>query len=188
MAIGHATFAGQDKPAPAKTSTQKAAESPKQKGADEPKEVSVVDYESKSHGALQVKSASKKPGNWFDVLQGGKRAFKGSEPLLDSTLDLPPGAYVVVVNRTERKVNVEAGKKTILLTGDLVVESKRKGTFWVPKQGKETRLASTPPIVNRRVALFPGKYNAYINVGPGTDLKNLGAVEVKAGKTTVVKE
>jgi hypothetical protein len=188
IAIGHAALAGQDKPKSAETSKEKPAEGSKKKPAEALQEKSVVDYDSKTHGALQVKSASKNPGDWFDVLQNGKRAFKGPEPLLNSTLELAPGAYVVVVNRTQRKVNIEARKKTILLTGDLSVESKREGTFWVPKQGKETRLASNPPIVNRSVALFPGTYNAYINVGAGTDVKNLGAAEVKPGKKTVVKE
>jgi hypothetical protein len=139
VAFGLADVAGQD--------TKKPADGPKKQPVEEPKELSVVDYESKTRGALQVMSVEKNPGDWFDVRQNGKRAFPGVEPRLNGTLELPPGAYVVIVNKTERKVNIEAGKKTVLLTGDLMVQSRRKGTFWVPKQGKETRLASNPPIV-----------------------------------------
>ena len=172
IVAGHAALAGEGK----------------EKPAESPKEQSVVDYDSKTYGAVQVKSASEKPGDSFNVRQDGKRDFMGPPELLNSTLELAPGTYVIDVNRTQRKVTIEAGKKTILLTGDLVVESKREGTFWVPKQGKETRLASNPPVVNSRVALFPGTYTVYINVGAGVDIKSLGAAEVKAGKKTVVKE
>jgi hypothetical protein len=160
----------------------------KEKPVEVPKEQSVVEYDSKTHGAVQVKSVSEEPTDSFDVLRDGKRAFDGNPKLLNGTLKLAPGAYVVVVNRTERKVNIEAGKKTILWTGDLIVESKREVNFWVPKQGKETRLAANPPLVNSSVALFPGTYTVYLDLGVGLDPKNLGEAEVKAGKKTVVKE
>src|SRR5262245_22772909 len=94
----------------------------KKKPAEALKEDSVVAYESKTHGALQVRSLNAKPVDWFDVLQNGKRAFSGNPRLLNGTLELAPGAYVVDVNRTQRKVIIEAGKKAILWTGELVVE------------------------------------------------------------------
>jgi hypothetical protein len=172
ITAGHAARAGQDKDKP----------------ADALKEQSVVAYDSTTHGAVQVKSASERPRDSFNVLPDGQRDFLGPPELLNSTRKLPPGTYVVDVNRTRRKVKIEAGKQTVLRTGDLRVESKRKGAFWVPKQGTETRLASNPPVVNSRVALFPGTYTVYINVGAGVDLKKLAEAEVKAGKTTVVKE
>jgi hypothetical protein len=174
MAIGHAALAGDDQD--------------KDKPAEIPKEQAVVDYDSETHGAVQVTSASEKPGDSFNVLKDGEREFIGPPNLLGGTLELAPGDYVVDVNRTLRKVKIEAGKKTVLLTGDLAVESKRAGAFWIPKQGKETRLASNPPTVNTRIALFPGKYSLYLNVGAGVDLKSLGMAEVKAGQKTVVKE
>lgn len=159
----------------------------KEKPAEVAKEQSVVDYDSKTHGAVQVKSVRENPTNSFDVLRDGK-ALGGNPKLLNGTLKLEPGAYVIVVNRTERKVNIDAGKKTILWTGDLFVESKREVNFWIPKQGKETRLAANPPLVNRSVALFPGTYTVYLDLGVGFEPKNLGEAEVKAGKKTVVKE
>src|SRR5262245_28092431 len=89
----------------------------KDKPADAPKEESDVPYDSKTHGALQVKSVSDKPTDWFDVLQNGKRAYSGNPKLLNSTVELAPGTYDVDVNRTRRKVTIDAGKKTILQTG-----------------------------------------------------------------------
>jgi hypothetical protein len=156
--------------------------------SDSPKEQEVVAYDSKTHGAVQVKSASKDPGDWFNILKDG-RIVKGSPTLLDGKEELEPGTYVIRVNRTERKVIIEAGKMTIVWTGDLMVESKRNGYYWVPKQGKETRLVSNPPVVNTRVALFPGTYDVHVQVdGSGVnDMKHLGKAEVKAGKKTVIK-
>jgi hypothetical protein len=123
------------------------------------------------------------------VLKEGEREFLGPPEILNSTRELQPGRYVIDVNRTRRNVTVEAGKKTVLLTGDLVVESQRKDIIWVPKQGEETRLASNPPVTNTGVALFPGSYTVYINRGEAAiDLPRLAEAEVKAGKTTVVQE
>ena len=56
-------------------------------------------------------SVSEMPVDWFDVLQNGKRPYSGSPRLLNSTLELAPGTYMVEVNRTKRKVTIEAGKK-----------------------------------------------------------------------------
>src|SRR5947209_20307725 len=78
---GHVALAGGDKGKP----------------ADAPKEESVVPHDSKTHGALQVKSVVEKTSDWFDVLQNGKRAFGGNPPLLNKTIELAPGAYVVRV-------------------------------------------------------------------------------------------
>ena len=159
----------------------------KKKPDEAPQEQTVVDYDSKTHGAVQVKSVNKEPTNSFDVLRDGK-ALGDNPKLLNGTWKLEPGTYEIEVNRTRRKVKVEAGKKTILLTGELVVESEREVNSWIPKQGKETRLAANPPLVNRGVALFPGTYTVYLDLGVGLEPKNLGDAEVRAGKKTVVKE
>jgi hypothetical protein len=149
-----------------------------------PKEESVVPYDSKTQGALQVKSVGGKTAEWFDVLQNGKRAIAGNPPRLDSTVELAPGAYVVAVNHTERKVTIETGKKTILLTGELVVEG--KGADWyVPYQGKERKLASNPPTLNHPTALFAGSYTVFVRVNMME--KKLGEAEVAAGRKTVLK-
>ena len=164
------------------------ADEDKKKPAEAPKEQTAVDFDSKTHGAVQVKSASEKPGDSFNVIPEGKKEFLGPPEILDGTRELAPGTYVIDVNRTRRKVKVEAGKKTVLLTGDLVVESKREGTIWSPKQEKELKYMSNPPVVNSRIALFPGTYEVYINVGETINLKEFGKAVVKAGEKTVFKE
>jgi hypothetical protein len=164
------------------------ADEDKKKPAEAPKEQTVVDYNSKTHGAVQVKSASENPGDSFNVLPEGKKEFLGQPEILNGTRELAPGTYMIDVNRTRRTVKVEAGKKTVLLTGDLVVESKREGTIWSPRQEKEFKYASNPPVVNTRLALFAGTYEVYINVGNTINLKEFGKAEVKAGAKTVFKE
>ncbi len=163
------------------------AAEPKEKPTEAPKEESVVAYDSKTHGALQVKSVGDKPVDWFDVLQNGKRAIDGNPRLLNSTVELPPGTYVVDVNRTQRKVTIEAGKKTILLTGELVVEGQPAGAYWYPMQAKERKLAANPPILNSPRALFAGTYTVFVHVSVTERDKNLGPAEVKPGKKTVLK-
>jgi hypothetical protein len=49
-------------------------------------------------------------------------------------------------------------------------------------------LTANPPLVNRSVALFPGTYTVYLDLGVGLEPKNLGDAEVKAGKKAVVQE
>jgi hypothetical protein len=171
IAAGHAAPAGQDK----------------EKPAEAPKEESVVAYDSQTHGAVHVQTVDAKPVDWFDVLQNGKRVFEGNPKLLNNTLELAPGTYVVEVNRTQRKVTIEAGKKTILWTGELVVEGQPPGAYWYPMQGKERKLASNPPLLNRPRALFPGTYTVFVHVSVTLTDKNLGEAEVKAGRKTVLK-
>jgi hypothetical protein len=77
----------------------------------------VVPYDSETRGALQVKGVRAESSGWFDVLRDGKGILAAAQPLLNSTVELAPATYVVDVNRTQRKVTIEAGKKTILLTG-----------------------------------------------------------------------
>jgi hypothetical protein len=163
------------------------ADDEKKKADDEPKEESVVDYDSKTHGALQVKSVSEKPVDYFDVLKNGKRAFSGNPKLLNGTLKLEPGTYVVDVNKTQRTVTIEAGKKTILQTGELVVVGKPETAYWYPMQGKERRLVANPPILNRARALFAGTYTVFVHTSVTVDDTDLGKAEVKAGKKTELK-
>ena len=169
---GHAPLAGQDKGKP----------------AEAPKEETVEAYDSKTKGAIQVKVDNKKSTDWFDVLQDGKSVFKGAPKLLNNTLELSPGAYVVDVNRTQRKVTIVAGKKTILWTGELLVEGKPSTTAWYAMQGKE-KLTSTgvEPLLNKAIALFPGTYTVFVDTSLTGKDKGLGEAEVKAGRKTVLQ-
>src|SRR5262249_21860102 len=109
-------------------------------------------------------------------------------PRLNSTIQLAPGTYVVSVNRTERKVSIEVGKKSILLTGELMVEAK-KGTpgWYTPFQGKEAKVVDAPPVLNSPIALFAGTYTVFYRESGITNPEKLGEAEVKAGSKTVVK-
>jgi hypothetical protein len=80
-------------------------------------------------------------------------------------------------------VTIEAGKQTVLWTGEVVVEG--KGADWyIPYQGKDRKLVSNPPLLGRPTALFPGDYSIYVYV----DLKEqkVGDATVTAGKRTVL--
>jgi hypothetical protein len=159
-----------------------AADKEKEKGA--PAEESVVAYESKTKGAVQVRSVAPGPVHWFDVFKDDKRAISGNPPLLDSTIELEPGTYELDVNRTRRKVTIEAGKKTVVWTGELVVEG--KGASWyVPWQGKDRKLVSAPPTLGRAIPLFAGTYRVTVHVG--TEDKEIGEAKVVAGKKTTLK-
>jgi hypothetical protein len=171
-AFGRPPLAGQDKV----------------KSSDAPKEQTVEAYDSRTKGAIQVNTANKDSTDWFDVLQDGKRAFDGAPKLLNTTLELAPGTYVVDVNKTQRKVTVEAGKKAVLWAGELVVEGKPATMAWYAMQGK-VKLTSTgvEPLLNRASPLFPGTYAVFVDTSlTGAD-KSLGEAEVKAGRTTVLK-
>ncbi len=163
------------------------ADDQKKESPKEPQELTVVDYDSETHGALQVMSIVEDPVHWFDVLKDGKRAFDGNPTLLNNTHELAPGTYVAVVNRTERKVTIEAGKKTILLTGELVVEGKPDTAFWYPVQDKDRKVTSNPPLLNRSIPLFAGEYSVIVYVSAVEGPKQLGAAKVQAGKKTVLK-
>jgi hypothetical protein len=163
-------------------------EDDKAKPKDAPKEETVSPYDSTTDGALEVKAVSANPSDWFMVLQNGKQLAPLGKPKLDSTVELAPGTYVVRVNRTERKVTIQAGKKTTLLAGELVVEAK-KGTkgWYTPYQGKEAMLADNPPLLNSPIALFAGKYRVTYREGGASAPQALGEAQVKAGQKTVLK-
>jgi hypothetical protein len=103
---------------------------------------------------------------------------------VNNTIELAPGTDVVEVNRTRRKVAIEVGKKTVLRTGEFVVEG--KGAEWyTPYEGKERKLVGNPPFLNTPTALFAGTYTVYVHVDTGE--KKLGAAEVTAGRKAVIK-
>jgi hypothetical protein len=123
------------------------------------------------------------------VFQGKKQLVPPGKPLLGTTVELAPGDYVVRVNGSERKVTIQVGKRTTLLTGELFVEAE-KGTpgFYIPFKGKERMLASNPPVVNSPIALFAGKYEVVWYEGGVGKRQDLGQVDVKAGMRTVRKK
>jgi hypothetical protein len=172
IASGHVPLAGQDK----------------QKPAEAPKEETVEAYDSKTKGAILVKVDQKDPTDWFDVLQNGKRVFEGAPKLLNNSVELAPGTYVVDVNKTQRKVTIEAGKKTILWTGELVVEGKPLTMAWYAMKDKQ-KLTSTgvEPLLNRASPLFPGTYTVFVDTSLTGQDKSLGEAKVMAGRKTVLK-
>ncbi|QDU24326.1 DUF4397 domain-containing protein [Urbifossiella limnaea] len=161
----------------------------KNKPAGGPKEETLEAYDSKTKGAVSVRVDQKDPTGSFDVLQDGKRVFKGEAPkLLNGTLELPPGTYVVDVNKTQRRITIEAGKKTILWTGELVVEGKPETMAWYAMKEK-VKLTSTgvEPLLNTAIPLFPGTYTVFVDTSLTGKDKSLGEAEVKAGRRTVLK-
>ena len=147
------------------------------------KDEETVPYNSKTHGNLRVKGDT---GDWFQVQRGGKNAGPPTPPRLNSAVELPPGKYDVLVNRTKRTVTIQVGKETVLQTGTLVVEG--KGASWyAPYEGKERRVATNPPALNSPVALFPGTYSVVVRVGQ-QDRKLADDVRVTAGQKTVLKK
>lgn len=176
---------GPEKPQSSKAGA--AAESPpaaptqadKEKAAP-PAEETTVPFDNAEKGALQVKGDT---GDWFSVWQGDKRASPGVPPRLGGTIELAAGDYEVYVNKTKRKVTITAGKKTVLLTGTLVVEG--KGDWYTPYQGDEAKLVGVQPRINSPVALFAGTYSVYVYAGTKND-KLTDDAKVTAGKKTVV--
>jgi len=147
----------------------------------------MVAYESETNGAVQVNSVSANPVDYFDVLKDGERAFAGNPRLLGGAVEVPPGTYVVDVNRTQRSVTVETGHKTILWTGDLVVRGEPESAYWYPVQGEERTLSANPPLLNKARALFPGTYTVFVHTSVTVPDHDLGAAEVVAGTTTVLE-
>jgi hypothetical protein len=155
---------------------------------DTPKEEEVTDYKSATNGALEVKSVADKPIDWFAVFQGKKQLSPPGNMRLNSTVELAPGTYVVRVNKTERKVTIQAGKKLTLLTGDLVVEAPKGTAGWfTPYQGKQVMLARNPSTPNNPTALFAGKYVVTYRQGGVSPEEKLGEAEVRPGRKTVLK-
>lgn len=174
--------------ASATTTTRGPSQTPLADAAADVQEQSVVPYAHAELGALQVNSINARPVDWFDVLQNGKRAFTDNPPLLNSSIELPPGAYVVDVNRTQRQVTIERGKKSILWTGDLVVKGEPSHAFWYPMQGGERKLSSNPSLFNSPRALFPGTYKVFVYVSVTTGDEMLEDAEVKAAKKTELEK
>jgi hypothetical protein len=155
--------------------------------AEVPGQDREVPYESTTHGALQVMSVRDDPTDWFDVFQGGERAFDGNPRLLGSTLELLPGTYDVDVNRTRRQVTIAAGRRTIVWTGELRVEGEPSGAYWYPMQGSEQMLSSNPSTLGSSRDFFPGTYTVFVHVSVGVPDANLGEAEVRAGQTTLLR-
>ncbi len=175
------------------TTAQPPSQAPAASTATEaaPKEVveqSVVRHDRADVGALEVKALDPKSGDWFDVLRDGKRAFSGNPRLLNSTIELPPGDYVVDVNKTQRPITLEAGKKIVLWTGELEVAGEPSHAFWYPMQGSERKLSSNPPLFNRSRALFPGTYTVFVYVSVTTGDERLGDAEVRPAQKTVLRK
>jgi hypothetical protein len=161
----------------------------KDKPTKERKEAMVENYDSKTHGALQVMSVSADPHDWFMVFQGKKQLVPPGKPRLGTTVELAPGNYTARVNGSERTVSIRAGKKTILWTGELFVQAAKDTPGWyVPFKGKQRMLASNSPKVNTAIALFAGTYQVVWFEGGVGKKQDLGQAELKPGQRTVIRK
>ena len=123
--------------------------------ADDKKETpekAVEAYDSKTHGAVQVKGDTT---DWFDVAKNGKSILTVPK-LLNGTLELEPGDYEILVNRTSRKATIEVGKKVVFTTGTLQAEG--KGLYYYPAgwQGAEGCSQSQQPVPGEVDCPLPG--------------------------------
>lgn len=146
-------------------------------------EQSVESFDSTTGGAIQVKGDTR---DYFFLFKDGKQVDMNR--LLNSTVPVPPGTYEVDVNYTKRTVQVESGKKVVLLTGALLVQGTSKG-LWTPYQGKARKLRGNNPIVNEPLAFFAGTYRVDVHPGQPRPVYTLSEdAAVLAGKTTVLQE
>jgi YVTN family beta-propeller protein len=167
--------------APKRNLVLAAADKPGEK-PDEKKEETEEPYNSKTHGSLRVTGDT---GDWFTAMQDGKQAHPGNPPKLGGRVELLPGKYEVLVNKTKRVVTIHAGKETTLRTGTLVVEG--AGTFYAPYEGDERRVASNPPVLGSSIALFPGTYSVRVQVFDKS-VKLTDNARIVAGEKTVLKK
>ena len=84
-------------------------------------------------------------------------------------------------------MTIEAGRQTILRTGDLIVEGEPAGAMWYPIQDGEQKLVSNPPILNSEVALFGGLYEVTVYEGVGVPIDTVGVAEVIPGRITTIQ-
>src|SRR5262245_46642201 len=56
---------------------------------------SVVPHQNATHGAIEVRTVIEGSPDWFYALQNGKHVGSPNPPLLNSTLEVPPGSYTV---------------------------------------------------------------------------------------------
>lgn len=148
-----------------------------------PAELTGEPWPSLTEGALTVLGDT---NDWFDVTRDGERATSGAPPMLNTTVELPPGSYQISVNNTRRTVSVAAGEQTVLRTGTLVVEG-TEANFWAPYLGEERLVVANPPTLNSALALFPGTYRVELNVAQNRQLV-LGEAAVLPGRTTTLHE
>jgi hypothetical protein len=187
LAVGCGTASSPSKPGGQSASeTPVSAPSttePEKRPTSAPAEVTSLPYKSDTVGALQVTGDTR---DWYNVMQDGKSALPGAPPLLNTTVELPPGNYEVSVNRTTRLAKIDLGKKTVLVTGTLVVEG-TAADWYTPYQGKDRKVVSAPPRLNHPIALFPGTYTVFVHVNLKEEKLTDNALVVE-GKKTVLKK
>lgn len=179
-----AAACGGSPPPPEEAAAPEEPETAAEEVADVLQEITVEPWDSAAAGAISVLGGT---NDWFDVTRDGTRATPGAPPLLNATVEVPPGTYQVQVNRSERTVSVAAGEKSVLRTGTLVVEG-TEANFWAPYRGEERLVASNPPTLNSPLALFPGTYRVELNVEQSRQVVLAESVAVRPGQTTRLQE
>jgi hypothetical protein len=155
--------------------------------ADDKKETpekTIENHDSKTKGAVQVMGETKE---WFDVAKNGKSILTVPK-LLNGTLELEPGEYEVLVNRTSRKVTIEAGKKVVFATGTLKVEGEGLNFYALDGKTKLVAPNANPPGMNRSTALFPGTYAVEVNQNLRKTVVLTEKAKIEPGKKTTLKK
>jgi len=91
---------------------------------------------------------------------------------------LPAGTYTVVLNKMRQRVDVTAGRETVLATGRLEVAGLEKDLYEVWDEAGKTKLNFK--YTGREMTLFDGTYQVRIN-------NSTQAVTVRPGEKTVVQ-
>lgn len=105
----------------------------------------------------------------------GKRKLSFTKT--NSVTELLPGTYVLSLQRVQRKLEIQPGKKTVIESGALAVEGNTEGLYYVYDETGKNRLDFRG--TNRAIELLPGKYVVTIN---GREFP----VEVKPNQETIV--
>jgi hypothetical protein len=100
-----------------------------------------------------------------------------SHQSINKTLAFFPGSYRVLVNKTEKTVDVAAAQTVETQTGSLVVEAAGSDYYYV---SDKTGNALSHNSVNKALSFFPAEYN--VKLGQTTR-----PASVEAGQTTRVK-
>jgi hypothetical protein len=127
-------------------------------------------------GSLLVSGTGKQGYIVFDDI--GKKRLTYERPT-NSTTELPPGTYTVVLNASRQRVAVTPGQQAVVQAGSLVVSGTGKQGYVVFDDAGQHRLTYERP-TNWVTELFAGTYTVVLNA-------SRQRVTVTPGQQTVVQ-